>query len=121
VHNTGSFIPQYANVIGDGKLDNPTPTRWFDLNAFAEPARGTQGNAARNILDGPGFKNFDFSVSKNNHLTEQVNLQFRAEFFNIANHPNFGLPIGNISNNARGTITSVANGRTIQLGLKLIW
>jgi hypothetical protein len=121
VHNTGSFIPQYANRIDDGKLENPTPTRWFDLNAFAQPARGTQGNAARNILDGPGFKNFDFSVSKNSHLTERVNLQFRTEFFNIANHPNFGLPNGNISDNARGTITSVANGRTIQIGLKLIW
>ncbi|HEY9430213.1 MAG TPA: TonB-dependent receptor [Blastocatellia bacterium] len=121
VHNTGSFIPQYANRVGDGKLENPTPTRWFDLSAFTQPSLGTQGNAARNILDGPGYKNFDFSVTKNNRLTERVNLQFRAEFFNIANHPNFGLPNGNISNTARGTITSVADGRDIQLGLKLIW
>jgi hypothetical protein len=48
-------------------------------------------------------------------------LQFRAEFFNIASHPNFGLLNGNISNTARGAITSVADGRDIQLGLKLIW
>jgi hypothetical protein len=121
VHNTGSFIPQYANRVGDGKLENPTPTSWFDLSAFTQPSVGTQGNAARNILDGPGYKNFDFSVTKSNRLTERVNLQFRAEFFNIANHPNFGLPNGNISNTARGTITSVADGRDIQLGLKLIW
>ena len=60
-------------------------------------------------------------MTKNNRLTERVNLQFRAEFFNIANHPNFGLPNGNISSPARGTITSVADGRDIQLGLKLIW
>jgi Carboxypeptidase regulatory-like domain/TonB dependent receptor-like, beta-barrel/TonB-dependent Receptor Plug Domain len=121
VHNTGSFIPQYANRVGDGKLENPTPTRWFDLSAFTQPALGTQGNAPRNVLDGPSYKNFDFSVTKNNRLTERVNLQFRAEFFNIANHPNFGLPNGNISNVARGTIISVADGRDIQLGLKLIW
>lgn len=121
VNNTGSFIPQYANRIGDGKLENPTPNQWFDVSAFTQPAVGTQGNAARNILDGPGYKNFDLSLTKNNRLTERVNLQFRAEFFNIANHPNFGLPNGNISSSARGTITSVADGRDIQLGLKLIW
>ena len=120
-HNTGSFIPQYANLIGNGKLDNPTPNLWFNTAAFAQPAVGTQGNAARNILDGPGFKNFDFSVTKNNQLTERLRLQFRAEFFNITNHPNFGLPNGNISSPARGTITSVADGRDIQFGLKLIW
>ena len=121
VHNTGSFIPQYANRVADGKLDHPTPNLWFDVNAFTQPAVGTQGNAARNVLDGPSYKNFDLSLTKNNHLTERVNLQFRAEFFNIVNHPNFGLPNANISNTAKGTITSVADGRDIQFGLKLIW
>jgi hypothetical protein len=52
----------------------------------------TFGNAGRNIVTGPGFRNFDFSVLKNTHLRENVNLQFRAEFFNITNHPNFALP-----------------------------
>ena len=121
VHNTGSFVPQYANRIGNGKLENPTPNMWFDLNAFTQPVVGTQGNAARNILDGPSYKNFDFSLTKNNRIREALNMQFRAELFNIFNHPNFGLPNGNISQNSKGTITSVADGRDIQLGLKLIW
>jgi hypothetical protein len=121
VHNTGSFVPQYANRIGNGKLENPTPDMWFDLTAFTQPAVGTQGNAARNILDGPSFKNFDFSVTKNNRFSERLNMQFRAEFFNILNHPNYGLPNGNISQTAKGTITTQADGRDIQLGLKLIW
>src|SRR5499426_1477142 len=121
VHNTGSFVPQYANRVGNGKLENPTPDMWFNLTAFTQPAVGTQGNAARNILDGPSFKNFDFSVTKNNRIAEGFNVQFRAELFNILNHPNFGLPNGNISQTAKGTITSVADGRDIQLGLKLIW
>ena len=121
VHNTGSFVPQYANRIANGKLDNPTPNMWFDVNAFTQPAIGTQGNAARNILDGAGYKNFDFSLTKNNRITEGLNMQFRAELFNIFNHPNFGLPNSNISQVNKGTITSVADGRDIQLGLKLIW
>ena len=52
----------------------------------------TFGNAGRNIVTGPGFHNFDFSVLKNTHIGEHVNAQFRAEFFNITNHPNFALP-----------------------------
>jgi len=50
-----------------------------------------------------------------------VESQFQAEFFNTTNRMNFALPNGNISSSARGTITSVADGRDIQLGLKLIW
>jgi hypothetical protein len=61
------------------------------------------------------------SLIKNNTLTERLRRQFRAEFFNILNHANFGLPNSNISNAARGTITSAQDGRDIQLGLKLIW
>jgi len=121
VHNTGSFIPQLADRIGNGKLDKPTPNLWFDVSAFRVPAIGTQGTSGRNILDGPGTKAFDFSVAKDNRLTEQVRLQFRAEFFNLPNHANFGLPTDNISSGARGTITAAADGRDIQFGLKLTW
>jgi hypothetical protein len=121
VHNTGSFVPQIADRIGQGKLQNPTPNLWFDVNAFRVPAIGTQGSSGRNILDGPGTKAFDFSVAKDNRLTEKVRVQFRAEFFNLPNHANFGLPNDNISSGARGTITSAADGRDIQFGLKLTW
>jgi hypothetical protein len=51
-----------------------------------------RGNAGRNILTGPGLVNLDYSLVKNNHLTEALNLQFRAEFFNILNHTNFQVP-----------------------------
>jgi Carboxypeptidase regulatory-like domain len=121
VHNTGSFVPQLADRLGDGKLDDPTPNLWFDVNAFTTPPLGMQGNAGRNILDGPGVNAFDLSLIKNNTLTERLRLQFRAEFFNIFNHANFGAPNSNISNAARGTITAAQDGRDIQFGLKLIW
>ena len=48
-------------------------------------------------LDGPGYWNADFSVSKTTKLMEQLNLQLRAEFFNLFNHPNFALPNGSIT------------------------
>jgi hypothetical protein len=50
------------------------------------------GNMGRNSLRGPAFKEFNFSIFKDTHLTEQIVVQFRAEFFNILNHPNFANP-----------------------------
>ena len=59
------------------------------LPAFALPAYGTFGNAGRNIIGGPGLANVDFSLLKDLAIGESVTLQFRAEFFNLLNTPNF--------------------------------
>jgi hypothetical protein len=58
------------------------------------PALGTFGTMGRNIFPDSGFKNVDFSVAKNWHFGERLHAQFRAEFFNIFNHPNFANPYG---------------------------
>jgi hypothetical protein len=58
------------------------------------PSLGQFGNMSRNTFPDSGFKDFDFSVAKNWHLGERVHAQFRAEFFNIFNHPNFANPYG---------------------------
>jgi hypothetical protein len=58
------------------------------------PPLGQFGNMGRNMFQDTGFKNFDFSLAKNFHFGEQYRLQFRAEFFNIFNHPNFANPYG---------------------------
>jgi hypothetical protein len=58
------------------------------------PPLGTFGTMGRNIFPDSGFRNFDFSVAKNWHLGERFHAQFRAEFFNILNHPNFANPYG---------------------------
>jgi hypothetical protein len=58
------------------------------------PPLGQFGNMSRNMFPDSGFRNFDFSVAKNWHLGERVHAQFRAEFFNIFNHPNFANPYG---------------------------
>jgi hypothetical protein len=66
-------------------------TGYLNPAAFAEPA-GEFGTLGRDQIYGPGFWNVDFSVTKNTKLTEALTMQFRAEFFNIFNHPNFALP-----------------------------
>jgi hypothetical protein len=108
--------------IGSGKLDNPDPSRWFDTSAFATPAQFTYGNAGRNILYGPGRVNFDFSLFKDFRITESVKIQFRTEFFNLFNTPQFDLPNATIGSGPAGTITSIVGiPRQIQFGLKLVF
>ncbi len=100
-------------------------------NTFCQNLVGTAG---RNSLYGPGLKTFDFSAFKNFNLREHLRLQFRAEFFNILNHPNLAAPnFLNDSNNSifdstgqrignAGVIGSTStSSRQIQLGLKLVW
>jgi hypothetical protein len=66
-----------------------TTAGWVNNNCFALPAQGTYGNAGRNILIGPGYFDTNLSLLKDFRITESRYLQFRAEFFNTFNHPNF--------------------------------
>jgi hypothetical protein len=109
------------NLVGNPELSNQTTGQWFNTSAFAFPTPGTFGNAGRNILDGPGFQNVNVSLMKNTALTERVNLQFRAEAFNLFNHPNFNLPDNFLGSPTFGRITSARDPRHIQFGLKLLF
>ena len=80
------------NVVGNPALGNRSPERWFNTECFRFRTSGSFGNAGRNILDGPGYQNANVSLLKNTSLREDINLQLRAEFFNLLNHPNFNLP-----------------------------
>jgi Carboxypeptidase regulatory-like domain/TonB dependent receptor len=86
------------------------------------------GSARRDSLPGPDFVNTDFSIVKNTKLTERLNLQFRSEFFDIFNHPNFGDPVNTATSAAFGKIQSTrfpagdfGSARQIQFALKLIF
>jgi hypothetical protein len=109
------------NLVGNPELGNPTPGRWFNTSAFVFPTPGTFGNAGRNILDGPGYQNVNASLVKNTRLKEHVNLQLRAEFFNLFNHPNFNLPDNFLGSPTFGVISSAREPRHIQFGLKLLF
>ena len=109
------------NLVGNPELSSGTTSQWFNTSAFAFPAPGTFGNAGRNILDGPGFQNVNVSLVKNTNFSESVRLQFRAEAFNLFNHPNFNLPDIFLGSPTFGRITSARDPRHIQFGLKLLF
>ena len=111
------------DAIGDPNLEDRSIHRWFNPAAFAAPAPFTFGNTQRNVLFGPGYFTWDTSLMKTTALTERVNLEFRAEFFNVLNHPTFSTPSANISVPSQvGRITSTANTpRDIQFGMRLFF
>jgi hypothetical protein len=123
--NTGTSMR--AERIANGKLANPTINEWFDLTAFTTPPLYTYGNAARDILSGPGTRNWDFSLFKDfrvSRLGEGARIQFRGEFFNFTNTAHFALPgatIGSPEPASAGKITSAGAPRQIQLVLKIIF
>ena len=97
------------DVVGPIVYHKRDPKNYLDLTAFAMPCDnngdltglsfdcipGTRhyGTLGRNPLVGPTYKQWDFALYKNTAITERVNLQFRAEFFNLLNHPNFSSPL----------------------------
>ena len=124
VSNSGGSKPDRR---GAGTLDSGrTIDRWFDTSfntagaAWFTPAQFTYGNGGRNILRGPGRWNLDYSLFKNFAVTERVGVQFRSEFFNIFNHPQFDLPNPTIGNPNAGRISAtVGTPRDIQFSLRL--
>ena len=126
--NTGTPDRASWNPAFTGNLYPKSVGEWFDPNAFILSTTGTYGNVSRNALRGPGLADGDVSLSKETKLNERYNLTFRAEFFNILNHANFGIPNYSLfnSNGTRtgsgGVITTLyTDPREIQLGLKLGW
>jgi hypothetical protein len=121
-----------AELIGPGNGSLPggdrTVQHWFNVGAFSAPPTLQFGDAARNSLEGPATKQLDFSAFKNFALGEDTgrSLQFRAEFFNIFNTPQFNNPVATIGAPGAGAIVSAGSpytfqrlSREVQLALKL--
>jgi hypothetical protein len=112
-----------ANLVGNPHLDTGRSrsqliSAYFSKAAFQTPVTGSDGNSGRDILYGPGAANWDMSFFKNIPVRENRRLQFRAEFFNIFNKPNFNNPTAVLSNPNVGQILGAGGGRVIQFGLK---
>jgi hypothetical protein len=152
------FTPQLSyNPSNDGDTRNPVraflnpaftgpvalgkPSQWFNPNAFIAPPNnsGFFGNVGRDTYTGPGLGTWDFSVLKDTHIFERLNLQFRAEIFNLLDRANFNTPnlithvllpgaapgaasTTPVVSPAGGVITSTSTwARQVQFGLKLLW
>lgn len=103
---------------------------WINPNAFAVPAKGTWGNAGRNLISGPHLFQIDAALVKDTKISERIRVVFRAEVFNVFNHPELGSPnvnwsagpsFGRITTLSNQTPTGVGTCRSIQLALRLIF
>jgi len=124
--NTGSsnIRPNATGVSPNLPADQRSPQRFVNSAAFAIPAGFTFGNTGRNVGTGPSQTNFDFSVFKDFGFGRESRqkLQFRAEFFNILNTPQFQIPNRTFSTPQFGTITETINdNRDVQLALRFLW
>jgi hypothetical protein len=143
-HQRPNLVPG-VNPINPNWESAPDTIGYLNPLAFAQPPTptglaGSFGDLGRNVIFGPHFWDLDFAVAKSTVIFERLNLQFRAEFFNIFNHPNFALPnwfvnpgAGVANPTATGLITQTPDQaqtnpglggggpRVIQLGLKLLF
>ena len=115
-------LPGPLNITDARKFDPATGANpYFNRSLFTPEAIGQIGNASRRFFHGPGWNNWDMSLVKQLRLTESKNLQFRAEFFNIFNHAQFGAPTGNFLSSTFGVVTGAASPRIGQVAIKFIF
>ena len=123
--NKGGTVAANPTCVAPAQVH--TNTFWFNPCAFVDPPAGELGTAARAPVYGPGFVNTDFSAIKHFPISERMQLDFRAEFFNLFNHPQFGMTgdsstgmqnLDTLSSFARINQT-VHDPRVIQFAVKL--
>ncbi len=150
--NSGLPLSIYdgADDVGYAGSGNPRPNynlgcspqvgnvnEWFNPACYSLQAPGTLGNVARNSIVGPGIAQLDLALVKDTKIHESIRVQFRAEAYNLFNHPQFGQPGNSVFssiasptapngtlNPTAGIISAIASnssGRQIQLGLKILF
>ena len=114
---------QRPDQIANPVLSHKTIQEWFNTAAFVAPAPYSLGNTARYLsyLHGPAYDDWDLSAEKTWQLPERLNLEGRAEFYNLPNHPNFYTPDTGITDGSYGQITEAFDSREVQFALKLLW
>jgi outer membrane receptor protein involved in Fe transport len=121
------FSANRPSVVGNPNSGPRTPQEWFNVGAFQknepDPLGRYEvfGDEGRNIVQGPGYVNWDASAFRNIRLTESKELQFRGELFNLLNHTNFRLPVSDIESPTFGQIQSDVSPRVIQVALKFLF
>jgi hypothetical protein len=130
--NIGSFTSAVPDKIGPTYPANRTLSDWLNINSFVFPgcpsdipcANGdhVEGNAGRNQIEGPGYNYWNISAMKETPINERFSLEFRAEFYNAFNHPNFSPPNNTLIPGEFGIISGTdIYPRTMQFSLKLLF
>jgi len=115
---TASAVGQRPNYTGAPLYLHGDPTKHLNPAAFATPAVGQAGSLGKGAVRGKALTNIDFSMAKNWRFKERYGFQFRAEFFNLLNHPNFvGFDL-DTRNGTFGQLLNTQSSREIQLGIK---
>lgn len=122
------------NLVANPVISNRDPSLWFNTAAFCIPGSAgcagpaVFGNLGRNAITGPNFNNFDFSIIKTTRVTEYLKIQFRTEFFDVFNHPNFGQPGRFVGTSTFGKVLNTrfqpgdsGSARQIQFALKFLF
>ena len=113
------------NVICDpyAAAGQQSITNWFNPACVVVPTDPSQpfGNAPRNSVRGPDFRQFDLAANKRITLAGRTQLEIRIEAFNLFNRVNYTAPLANRSASTFGTITSTFDARQVQLGAKILW
>jgi hypothetical protein len=131
VSNVRPNVLSGCNKSAQGGGLNGRLNQWFNTSCFAAPPDWGFGSEARvdPTLRSNGINNWDFALFKRTAITERAGIEFRTEFFNLFNHPQFGFPgtnfnpVGtNTAANGFGQVTSQLNNpRLIQFALKLVF
>jgi len=121
--NAFSSGPLRADILRDPNLDASRRSlfRWFDTDAFAQPAANTFGNQGVNQVRGGGRLSLNGSILRDFPVGESRRVQFRAEAFNLLNHSNFNLPGQVLGNPDFGLVSGAQQPRQVQLGLRFIF
>jgi hypothetical protein len=120
------FYSSRPDLISDPNSGQPhTANEWVSRAPFLQLNPVTQagqfGNEGRNVVRGPGIADVDLSLFKYFNIDESRRVQFRAECFNLLNHPNFGLPENDLESPAFGQILQAGPPRLLQLALKFVF
>jgi hypothetical protein len=117
----GSARPNALPGVSQTPPGGRNRQEWFNPAAFTNPVSGQFGNVGRNTVTGPGVIGIDFSLFKNFAVNDRWKVQFRAEAFNLINHPNFGGMSTTYDDSNPGQLNTAQAGRQIQLALKFLF
>jgi hypothetical protein len=124
VAGTGSPIVNRPDLVGDPNISKSTPGRFFNPAVFKIPETGRFGNSGRNVIIGPGTWNVDMALSRTIRFSDYTRGQFRADFYNVFNRPNFVAPpsMQNFADSPDfGALFVARSPRIMQFGLKFLW